>query len=78
MSLQGAQFSPNMERHPNSMPPTDPLPILSAERAQAFAQRARDARDVPVDEKLLEADLRERVSAELRKLPAHDRPRPAP
>jgi hypothetical protein len=48
------------------MAPTDPLPILSAERAQAFAQRAREARDVPVDEKLLEADLRARISGEVR------------
>ena len=48
------------------MAPTDPLPILSAERAQAFAQRAREARDVPVDEKLLEADLRARISGEIR------------
>jgi FAD/FMN-containing dehydrogenase len=48
------------------MPPTDPLPILSAERAQAFAQRARDARDIPVDEKLLEAALRARISGEVR------------
>ena len=48
------------------MAPTDPLPILSAERAQAFAQRARDARDVPVDENLLEADLRARISGEVR------------
>jgi len=48
------------------MPPTDPLPILSAARAQVFAQQAREARDVPVDEKLLEADLRARISGEVR------------
>jgi FAD/FMN-containing dehydrogenase/Fe-S oxidoreductase len=48
------------------MPPTDPLPILSQERAHAFAQRARSAREAPVDAHALESDLRVRVAGEVR------------
>ena len=48
------------------MPPTDPLPILSAERAEAFAQRARDSREARVDADALASDLRARVAGEVR------------
>jgi FAD/FMN-containing dehydrogenase/Fe-S oxidoreductase len=48
------------------MPATDPLPILSAERAQAFAQLARSARGTQVDARALESDLRARIAGEVR------------
>src|SRR5437879_1743109 len=48
------------------MPATDPLPILSAERAQAFAQLARSARGTQVDARALELALRARIAGEVR------------
>jgi FAD/FMN-containing dehydrogenase/Fe-S oxidoreductase len=45
---------------------TDPLPILSAERALAFADRAREARETRVDASALEANLRASVNGEVR------------
>jgi FAD/FMN-containing dehydrogenase/Fe-S oxidoreductase len=46
--------------------PTDPLPILSGERAQAFADRARQARQILLDARALEDDLCKRVRGEVR------------
>jgi FAD/FMN-containing dehydrogenase/Fe-S oxidoreductase len=48
------------------MPPTNPLPILSAERAQTFAERARHARETHVDSDALAFDLHTRVRGEVR------------
>ncbi|HST11389.1 MAG TPA: FAD-binding oxidoreductase, partial [Terriglobales bacterium] len=48
------------------MSSTDPLPILSAERTQAFAQHARRARETRVDAQALESDLRARTGGEVR------------
>jgi FAD/FMN-containing dehydrogenase/Fe-S oxidoreductase len=46
--------------------PTDPLPILSSERAHAFSERARHARETIVDAEGLEAELRSQVRGEVR------------
>ena len=48
------------------MPLPDPLPILSAGRADAFAQRARDSREARVDADALASDLRARIAGEVR------------
>src|SRR6266481_5103691 len=48
------------------MPPSDPLPILSSERANSFAQRAQAAKTVSVDSSTLEKSLRARVQGEVR------------
>jgi len=48
------------------MPPSDPLPVLSPERAHSFAQRARAAKTVSVDSSALEASLRARIEGEVR------------
>src|SRR3989441_4646084 len=48
------------------MPPSDPLPVLSPERAHSFAQRARAAKTVSVDSSAREASLRARIEGEVR------------
>ncbi len=48
------------------MPPSDPLPILSSERADSFARQARAAKSVHVDGRALERDLRARIAGEVR------------
>src|ERR1700745_1547327 len=48
------------------MPPTDPLPILSTEQSQQFAQRAQASRIWRVDAHALESALRARVEGEVR------------
>ena len=48
------------------MPPSDPLPILSREKANAFTQRAQAGKTVAVDTPALEATLRGRVQGEVR------------
>src|SRR5262249_40860543 len=51
---------------PRFLMPSDPLPILSGERAQAFAERARHASEPFVDARALEGDLRQQVGGEVR------------
>ena len=48
------------------MVPSDPLPILSTEKAEEFAALARASKSSHVDEPALEADLRARVRGEVR------------
>jgi FAD/FMN-containing dehydrogenase/Fe-S oxidoreductase len=48
------------------MPPSDPLPILSSEQADAFSKLAREAKSARVDERTLESDLRARTGGEVR------------
>ena len=48
------------------MPPSDPLPILSSEKASAFAERAHAAKTVRVDAHELESALCERIQGEVR------------
>src|SRR5579883_2486987 len=46
--------------------PSDPLPVLSLERAKSFADRAQVAKYAYVDGRALEAALRSRVRGEVR------------
>ena len=48
------------------MPPSDPLPILSAEQVNNFAERARAARSAQVYSSALELALRARIAGEVR------------
>jgi FAD/FMN-containing dehydrogenase/Fe-S oxidoreductase len=48
------------------MPPSDPLPILSPEKANAFAQGAQAAKTLRLDARELEAALRDRIQGEVR------------
>jgi FAD/FMN-containing dehydrogenase/Fe-S oxidoreductase len=48
------------------MPPSDPLPILSPEKANAFAEWAQAAKSVRLDARELEAALRDRIQGEVR------------
>jgi FAD/FMN-containing dehydrogenase/Fe-S oxidoreductase len=48
------------------MPPPNPLPILSSEQAQSFAQRAQASKTAQVDARDLEAALRDRLQGEVR------------
>ena len=48
------------------MPPSDPLPIISSEQANNFAERARASRSAKVEERALELALRARTNAEVR------------
>jgi len=48
------------------MPASDPLPILSPEKANAFAEWAQAAKSVRLDARELEAALRDRIQGEVR------------
>jgi FAD/FMN-containing dehydrogenase/Fe-S oxidoreductase len=48
------------------MPPSDPLPILSPEQSQQFAERAHASKTARVDARALESSLRSRVTGEVR------------
>src|SRR5438132_12564656 len=48
------------------MPPSDPLPILSPEQTNSFAERARSSKSAQVDQRALESDLRSRIAGEVR------------
>jgi len=48
------------------MTPHDPLPILSVERATAFAESAQRAKSISVDAGALASDLRARIGGEVR------------
>jgi len=48
------------------MPPSDPLPMLSPEKANAFAERAQAAKTVRPDVRELERALRDRIRGEVR------------
>src|SRR5579864_7385580 len=48
------------------MPPSDPLPILSTEQSQHFAERAQASKTAQVDARGLESDLRSRIEGEVR------------
>jgi FAD/FMN-containing dehydrogenase/Fe-S oxidoreductase len=48
------------------MPPSDPLPVLSPERAHSFAERARASKYSHVDARALESALRDCVRGEVR------------
>jgi FAD/FMN-containing dehydrogenase/Fe-S oxidoreductase len=48
------------------MPPSDPFPILSSQKANAFAERARAAKSASVDTRALKSALRNRVAGEVR------------
>ena len=48
------------------MPPSDPLPILSAEQSQHFAERAHASKTAQVDARGLESALHSRIEGEVR------------
>src|SRR5215472_15234876 len=48
------------------MPPSDPLPILSPEQSQQFAERAHASKTASVEARSLESSLRSRIAGEVR------------
>jgi FAD/FMN-containing dehydrogenase/Fe-S oxidoreductase len=48
------------------MPPSDPLPILSPEQSQQFAERAHASKTASVHARSLESSLRSRIAGEVR------------